>query len=97
MTETDTEFVERMTSRWHSKKNKPIGDIDMAHLLDLARRGAAVQWRPISEAPGGTMSLYWSMWAENGEPGCQLRYYPGVRTTHWMPLPPPPTGEPRDE
>ena len=42
MTETAAEFVERMTSRWHSKKNKLIGDIDMAHLLDLARRGAAV-------------------------------------------------------
>lgn len=45
MTETDAEFVERMMAeqpywRWN----------DHDRLLALARRGAAVQWRPISEA-----------------------------------------------
>lgn len=86
MAERDNAFIDQVEARWQFR----LTTNDMLRLFALARRGAAVQWRPISEAPGGTMSLYWSTWAENGEPGCQLRYYPGIRTTHWMPLPPPP-------
>jgi hypothetical protein len=72
------------------------------HLLALARRGAAVQWRPIEEAPKDGKEVlsifvdlvgpYYSLvsWSDSygwvGENGI-------VNPTHFMPLPPPPEKE----
>jgi hypothetical protein len=40
--ETDAEFVERIESRWMIA----APEADITRLFALARRGAAVQWRP---------------------------------------------------
>jgi hypothetical protein len=48
-------------------------------------------WRPIETPPPvGDQALYWTTKTEDDEPGYQLRFFPGVKCTHWMPLPPPP-------
>lgn len=93
--ETEEQFVERVEA------NAIIAGADLSRLFALARRGAAVQWRPISEAPrtGRTLILmigpsgfpnvaYANTWWQSG---CSVECEP----THWMPLPPTPSR--RDE
>ncbi len=50
MSETDAEFVERLAA----DRNGPIYEAEMSRLFALAGRGAAMQWRPIEEAPRDT-------------------------------------------
>lgn len=102
-TETDAEFVERLAS----DHNGPIYEAEMARLFALARRGAAMQWRPIETAPKekGKYLLGW-----NRHHSGVIQYWPRAYeddpewvdestefieppVTHWMPLPPPPAGE----
>lgn len=47
--ETDAEFLERLEAT--PRYNPAYRTLDSDGLFDLARRGAAVQWRPIEEAP----------------------------------------------
>ena len=113
--ETDEQFLDSM-EQW------VIGSLvfkreHRERLFALARRGAAVQWRPIEAAPkGGTPVLlcnvdegfnevghWWvNMWAGGtGLDGLLLGIVTPIplsfAPTHWMPLPPPPAGEPSDE
>ena len=138
--ESDAEFIDSM-EQW------VIGSLvfkkeHRERLFALARRGAAMQWRPISEAPkdGTRMLLAYRNTLQNwrrviafyaqkltieqndsGEGWCEYdeandRYclpegwyecidnwddysyvhMSEVEPTHWMPLSPPPAGEPSD-
>lgn len=106
--ESDEQFVERMERTKHGLWGEHL---DRERFLALARRGAAAAWRPISEAPkdGTPLLLLWPdaaekmavMWWDEYVENWQ-GYYDGINPgylppTHWMPLPPPPAGEPRDE
>ena len=53
MSETDEQFVERLFNEWGEWAGSPAN----ARLFALARRGAAVQWRPIEEAPKDGRSI----------------------------------------
>ena len=53
MSETGAEFVERMKREWDGDNVPCVEDFDQ--LIALARRGAAMQWRPIEEAPSTGM------------------------------------------
>ena len=106
MIETDAEVVERVKREWDGDNVPCVEDFDQ--LIALARRGAAVQWRPIEEAPkDGTWILVgapgkepetacWSssVWLEGwySGGGRSDSYGPSFEPTHWMPLPPPPKG-----
>ena len=103
--ESDTEFVERV-SRAIYDRNSTHKDADLIRLFDLARRGAAVQWRPISEArielDDGRDVLLLTMdgpLIAHRERGRWLDIDGHLVNfiTHWMPLPPPPAGETSDE
>ena len=81
---------------------------DIQRLFALARRGAAVQWRPIKEAPkdGSRILLRIGNLVGSGRFGhphawgitdndgfyCDGADLPSG-ATHWMPLPLPPAGE----
>jgi hypothetical protein len=58
--ESDEQFVERMRK---SRSLHPIGrelhPIDRERIFDLALRGAAVRWRPISEVPPYRHVIVW--------------------------------------
>lgn len=102
MTETDAEFLELLGTvpcgYW--------GQADCARLLDIARRGAAMQWMPIEEAPkDGRWILVASpgkepetaCWSESvwlkgwySGGGRSDSYGPSFKPTHWMPLLTPP-------
>ena len=63
----------------------------------LACRGAAVQWRPISEAPkDGTKVLLWNGFINIGWwTGSRWMWAAEIfHCTNWMPLPPPPESKP---
>ena len=97
--ETDEQFIARM-EKW----SEPGSDAD--RLFALARRGAAVLWRPIREAPieledgrdvllltmDGPLIAFWEKGRWLDKDGQLVSFI-----THWMPLPPPPAGEPSDE
>lgn len=103
--ESDAEFLDSM-EQW------VIGSLvfkaeHRKRLFALARRGAAMQWRPIEAAPkdGTPLLLLWPdaaekmavMWWDGYCEGW-MGYYDGINPgqmppTHWMPLPPPPAGE----
>lgn len=104
MSEIDAEFVERIKREWDGDNVPCVEDFD--HLISLARRGAAMQWRPIETAPkdGTPLLLLWPdaaekmavMWWDD-YCGGWMGYYDGINPgrmppTHWMPLPPPPKG-----
>lgn len=86
-----------------------LGSLVPKYLYDLARRGAAVQWRPIEEAPkDGTEFIAYrpdaGVFTASYDPEQECWFanhgYEDItddQPTHWMPLPPPPSGEPRDE
>ena len=105
MAEADVEFVERAS-------RTPCGKwplIDHDRLFTLARRGAAVPWRPIEEAPkDGTEFIAYrpdaGVFTASYDPEQECWFanhgYEDItddQPTHWMPLPPPPSGDPRDE
>ena len=86
---------------WAKKKvGIYLTDKDEDRLFALARRGAAVQWRPINEAvnshcrvllyvdPYGAGSGHW----DNGWKA-HFCLNKEAQPTHWMLLPPPPAGE----
>lgn len=102
MSETDAEFVERIGLDLDLSSTA-----DIQRLFDLARRGAAAQWRPIETAPKekGKYLLGW-----NRHHSGVIQYWPRAYeddpewvdestefieppVTHWMPLPPPLAGE----
>lgn len=97
MAETDEQFVETMMGALEAQG---FYGHDIERLRALASRGAAMQWRPLEEAPkDGTKVLLWNgfqhvgwwddhrwMWAAEIK-DC----------THWMLLPSPPAGEPGHE
>jgi hypothetical protein len=59
--------------------------------LSQPAQPAPAAWRPIETPPPvGDQALYWTTKTEDDKPGYQLRFFPGVKCTHWMPLPPPP-------
>ena len=78
--ETDAEFLDRLeaTPRYNPAYRTLVSD----RLFALARRGAAVQWRPIQEDYEGEVLL----WPRGS-----------AVPSHFMPLPPPPAGETSDE
>ena len=80
MSETDAEFLDRLeaTPRYNPAYRTLVSD----RLFAIARRGAAVQWRPIQEDYEGEVLL----WPRGS-----------ALPSHFMPLPPPPAGETRDE
>lgn len=95
--ESDSEFLDFIEEQW-DHGNSP-NEEDFARLFALARRGAAMQWRSISEAPpefkrilatdGDVRGEAWRYdtrfyWVDDSAAG-------GI--THWMPLPPPPKQE----
>jgi hypothetical protein len=106
--ETDQQFVERISLDLDLSNTA-----DIQRLFALARRGAAVQWRPIEEAPkDGTCIMVgagkwepevacWSdsVWLTGWYcgGGRSDSYGPSFNPTHFMHLPPPPAGEPSDE
>ena len=101
--ETDAEFVADMEWLYSHDREAALPFDKLVRLFALARRGAAVQWRPIEEAPkDGTHIL-----VTNGKKQAATYWWPAgwMGTTHWgmndpthfMPLPLPPSGEPRDE
>ena len=100
-TESDEAFVERIKREWDGDNVPCVEDFDQ--LIALARRGAAMQWRPIEEAPKdgfevlvyvprATGALYITASNPTGQQWWS-RNVGAVKPTHWMPLPPPPTGE----
>ena len=97
--DTDAEFVADMEWLHNHDREAALPPEKLARLFALARRGAAVQWRPIEEAPkDGTHIL-----VTNGKRQAAAYWWPAVwmgtthcgmnEPTHWMPLPPPPAGE----
>ena len=74
--ETDEQFVERIKREWDGDNVPCVEDFDQ--LIAIARRGAAVQWRPIQEDYEGEVLL----WPRGS-----------AVPSHFMPLPPPPAGE----
>ena len=81
-----------------------------------ARRGAAMQWRPIEEAPKEPVEEGWTrgplIYVQPAWGGWDIGWWdlrlncfrmtgddgPGdEQPTHWMPLPPPPSGEPEHD
>lgn len=74
ISETDAEFVERIVNT----KVMHIKPDEWPRVIALARRGAAVQWRPIEEDYEGEVLL----WPRGS-----------AVPSHFMPLPPPPAGE----
>ena len=76
MSETDKQFVERMM--WNDLMLEKVSRDEWSRLFALARRGAAVQWRPIEEDYEGEVLL----WPRGS-----------AVPSHFMPLPPPPAGE----
>lgn len=97
--ETDEQFVERIESRWMIA----APEADIIRLFALARRGAAVQWRPISEdTPEIENVLFCGVEKVCEGWRAKDRFYAADderidNVRYWMPLPPPPSGEPRDE
>ena len=86
--DTDAEFLDSM-EQW------VIGSLvfkkeHRERLFALARRGAAMQWRPIETAPRNMGML--NYFPTYGQP-IEVRHFKGHTATHWMPLPPPPAGE----
>ena len=76
--ETDEQFVERMHKAWRRRWEPE----EINRIIHLARRGAAVQWRPIEEDYEGEVIL----WPRGS-----------AVPSHFMPFPPPPAGEPEHE
>lgn len=93
-----------------------LGSLVPKYLYDLARRGAAVQWRPISEAPRDGSWFISSKWVGHPDHPTAMwwlvktqwsekwnKFWDGLEPsglaspTHFMPLPPHPSGGPRDE
>ena len=104
--EADIDFVGLMKAIWDS--GNVLCEEDADRLFALARRGAAVQWRPISEAPmdgtpilgcvSGVMATVSFRYGDFSLIECGRCAEDGVWwPDHWMPLPPPPAGEPSDE
>lgn len=103
--ESDAEFL----NRYWTELNWDTDDADFDRLFALARRGAAMQWRPIEEAPkDGTEFIAYrpdaGVFTASYDPEQECWFanhgYEDItddQPTHWMPLPPPPSGEPRDE
>ena len=103
--ETDEQFVERM-GRAIPYNSHLLKAVDLTRLFALARRGAAVLWRPIRDAPieledgrdvllltmDGPLIAFWEKGRWLDKDGQLVSFI-----THWMPLPPPPAGEPSDE
>ncbi len=75
--ETDQQFMDRVDLDLDLNNTA-----DIQRLFALARRGAAVQWRPIQEDYEGEVLL----WPRGS-----------AVPSHFMPLPPPPAGETSDE
>ena len=100
MESDDTEFLDGLIGR-------PITVSDRVRLFALARRGTAVQWRPIEEAPkdelilvGPTKRMGICAAMNHSRDGWVTEtcadWVPIYTPTHWMPLPPPPAGETND-
>ena len=108
--ETDEQFVERISREvypgFDGWRTVSMMDHSLDRLFALARRGAAVQWRPIKEAPkdGSRILLRIGNLVGSGRFGhphawgitdndgfyCDGADLPSG-ATHWMPLPPPPS------
>ena len=111
--ETDEQFLKRLKLDVKFTVQQIMTLSDAVRLFALARRGAAVQWRPIEEAPkDGTCIMVgagkwepevacWSdsVWLTGWYcgGGRSDSYGPSFNPTHFMHLPPPPAGEPSDE
>ena len=114
--ESDAEFLDSM-EQWVTGSLVFKAE-HRKRLFTLARRGAAMQWRPVEEAPkdGGPFLVFGGTWEGEisgpsyasgsislveGEEFCVegTDYYSAYisEPTHFMPLPPPPAGEPSDE
>lgn len=80
--ETDEQFVERISREvypgFDGWRTVSMMDHSLDRLFALARRGAAMQWRPIEEEYEGEVLL----WPRGS-----------AVPSHFMPLPPPPAGE----
>ena len=109
--ETDAEFLEKLWDHCEGQWDC-MTTAEVTRLFALARRGAAVQWRPIKEAPkdGSRILLRIGNLVGSGRFGhphawgitdndgfyCDGADLPSG-ATHWMPLPLPPAGETSDE
>ena len=98
--ETDAEFVADMEWLHSHDRDAALPPEKLSRLFALARRGAAVQWRPIKEAvnshcrvllyvdPYGAGSGHW----DNGWKA-HFCLNKEAQPSHFMLLPPPPAGE----
>ena len=105
MTETDAEFVADMEWLHSHDREAVLPPEKLSRLFALARRGAAVQWRPIEKAPKGPENIFgiepWGSrwigaqlwWDDMVEEWTDVHSDRYRKPTHWMPLPPPPAGE----
>ena len=102
--ETDAEFVADMEWLHSHDREAALPPEKLARLFALARRGAAVQWRPIEEAPkdelilvGPTKRMGICAAMNHSRDGWVTEtcadWVPIYTPTHFMPLPPPSAGE----
>ena len=98
MSETDAEFLDRLeaTPRYNPAYRTLVSD----RLFNLARRGAAVQWREPTDAECANAAM--SYRHDYGLLSDDMRKAMRHEARHWlyawwknieMPLPPPPAGE----
>ena len=74
MSESDTEFLDRV--EWRQPSGAPFAFEDRERLLSLARRGAAMQWRPIDTPPEKPMPVLFY---------CAAREFDGVLPSYRFP------------